>query len=98
SVDQVAADLVRFVPGAVARDEDATAVLRGEHRAGIEAHAERGRMGSQLGNWRDEFAAGMAPAELVVRNGALVAVRISEVLAHFGYAVEFVVRQFLGEP
>ena len=75
----------------MARDEDAAAVFRRKHGAGIEPHAKRRRMGSELGNRGNELTARMAPAELVVRHVALVAIRISEMLPHFGDAIELVV-------
>src|SRR5262249_956057 len=97
-IDDVAADLGRLVPRAVARDEDAAAILLWEHRAGIEAHAERSRMRTELGDRRHELAAGVSPPELVVGNVALVAVGVAEVLAHLGDAVELVVGQFFRQP
>src|SRR5947209_11026203 len=39
------ADRRRAVPGAVLRDEDAAAVLLGEHAAGVEAHTEAATCG-----------------------------------------------------
>src|SRR5262249_20716100 len=42
--NDVAADLLRPVPGAVTRDEDGVTVFWREHAAGVETHAERGRV------------------------------------------------------
>src|ERR1043166_598220 len=46
--------LVAAVPGAVFGDEDLVAVLGREHRARVEAHAERGDVSAELPlGWRE---------------------------------------------
>ena len=79
----------------MAGDEDRAAILLGKHGAGVETHAERGRMRPELGDRRLEVAARASPAEFIVGDVALVTVRKPEMLARPGDAVEFVVGQFL---
>ena len=63
------------------------AVLRREHVAGVESHAERGRVRSEQRDRLGELVARAAPAEFRVRNVALVAIRKAEiVLARLGDA------------
>src|SRR5262249_45535213 len=79
------------------RDEDATAISLREHRASVEAHAERRRMRSELGDRRHVLAAGVPCAKLVVRQVALMAIRKAEVLARLADAIELVVGQVVGD-
>ena len=67
-------------------------------RAGVEAHAERGRMRAELGDRLHELVAGAAPAHLAIGEVALVAIREAEMLAGLGDAVELVLRQVLRQP
>ena len=85
--DDIAADLPRPVPGAVAGDEDRVAVFWREHGARIEAHTGRGRVWTQQGDRFLELIARAAPAHLAIRESALMAVREAEVLATLGDAV-----------
>src|SRR5882724_3907947 len=91
--DNVTAELVGLVPGAVpGHDRDVLVALR-EHAAGIEPHAERGCVRPhQADGWR-EFAAGMAPAEFGIGDIALPAVRRAAVLTDLGDAIELVIRK-----
>src|SRR5438128_2128485 len=86
----VAADLLRPVPGAVPRDEDGMVVCGWEHAAGVEAHAERRAVRAEQGDRLDELVTRPAPAELAVREIALVTVREAEMLADLGDAIELV--------
>ena len=73
--DDVAADLLAPVPGAVARDEDRVAIFGREHVAGIEPHAERGCMRAQQCDRLGELVARVAPPEFLIGNVALVTVQ-----------------------
>ena len=83
---------VRAVPGAVLGDEDLAAVLRGEHLARIELHAQRRRMGRDLQLGRLETRALALPVGLL---GNLVghAYGKAVVQARLGRAVERVGRR-----
>ena len=83
----------------MARDERLATIFRRERRAGVELDAQRCRMRTQQGDRLDELVAGMSPAKLRIREVALVAERITEIiLAGLGDAVELVVRDLLGQP
>ena len=83
----------------MARDESLAAVLRRERVPGVELDAERSGVRPQQGDRLGELVARMAPAELRIRNVALVAIGITEVVfARLGQPVELVVRQFLRHP
>src|SRR5260370_42002524 len=73
--DDVAADLLGSVPGAVARDEDCVLVPGREHAAGIEPHAERSGVRTQQGDRLGEIVTGAAPSELGGCDVALMAGR-----------------------
>src|SRR5215472_17498375 len=90
--DDVAADLLGLVPGAVAGDEDRVPVFGREHVSGVEAHAERRAVRSQERHGlRELLHAIVAPAELLVRQVALMAIREAEiVLAGLGETIELV--------
>src|SRR5205085_11545799 len=96
--EDVAAELLRAIPRAVARDEDRVLVLRREHAAGIEPHAERGRVRAGLEDRCGELAARAAPAEFRIWEIALIAERRTGVLAELGDAVELVLGHVLGHP
>src|SRR5262245_58603058 len=96
--DDVAADLLRLVPRAVPRDEDRVAVFLGEHGAGVEAHAKRGRMRPEQRNRLLELVARTAPTHLAVGEIPLMAVREAEVLTDLGDAVELVIGQVFRQP
>src|SRR5687768_18511963 len=62
----VAASLLGPVPRAAARNEDLVAILRREQLAGVEPHAERGRMRSHLDDRLHELVARPTPAEFQI--------------------------------
>src|SRR5260221_5625883 len=87
-------------------DLDPVAVFGRKHRAGVEAHAERGDVGAQLlRGWR-ELAARMALGEIGVRDVSGVAIRKPEMHAGPGCMVQLVgwnvvaheVAPVVGEP
>src|SRR5882762_9534411 len=78
------------VPRAVFGDQDAVLVLGGKLAAGIELHAERSRMRAEIEHRRRELRTFVTHRELWIRQIALVAIRIAEVLAQFGHHVELV--------
>src|ERR1700722_18383139 len=96
--NDVTTELVGPIPGTMTRDDDLVLIARGEHLAGVEAHAERSRVRAHQADRRDELAARMAPAEFRIRNIALVAIGRAEALADLGDAVELVVRDVFGQP
>src|SRR6266508_4387367 len=61
--NDVTADFPGAVPRAVPGDDGHVLVGFREHTAGVEAHAERGRMRPQQAHRRGVFAAGFTPAE-----------------------------------
>src|ERR1700730_18292753 len=71
--DDVAAELLGPVPRAVPRDDDRVLVALRELVAGVEPHAERGRVRAHQADGCCEFAAGMSPAEFGIGDIALVA-------------------------
>src|SRR5262249_40744390 len=66
--------------------------------AGIELHAERRDVRAKLERRRRELRALVAHRELRIRNVALVAIRITEMLADPGDMVELVARYVVAEP
>ena len=70
----------------------------GNDVAGVELHAERGRVRPHQGDRRRELAALAAPAEFLIGNIALIAIRRAEVLADLGHAIELVVGEILRHP
>src|SRR2546428_5509926 len=75
---EIAARLVAAVPRTVARDDDLIAVGGREHGAGVEAHAERRHVRPEQCHAFAELVARAAPAELLVRDIAGMAVGESE--------------------
>src|SRR5882762_201149 len=69
------------VPRAVFGDQDTVLVLGGKLAAGIELHAERSHMRTEIEHGRREFRTFVTHRELRIRQVALVAIRIAEVLA-----------------
>src|SRR5207245_9480663 len=96
--DDVAADLLRPLPGAMARDEDRILVLAREHFARVEPHAERGRVRAEQGDRLLELVARASPAQLAIREVTLVTVREAEMLTDLGNAVELVFGQVFQQP
>src|ERR1041385_7692907 len=86
------------VPGAVLGDEDVVLVLGGELIAGIELHAERRDMGAEVQHRRGELRALMPHREFRIRQVALVAIRIAEMLADLVDHVELVARDVVAHP
>ena len=70
----------------------------GNMRAGVEAHAERGRMRAQQRDRLLELVARAPPAHLAIGEVALVAIREAEMLADLGDAVELVFGQVFRQP
>src|SRR5882672_1011925 len=79
-------------------NDHAVAVLRREHPAGIEAHAERGYVRAQLDRWRYRVGARAQIAELRVREVAFMTERIAEVLSRCRGVVQFVTGDVVAEP
>src|SRR5215831_7294653 len=87
----IAADLHSAVPGSMPREEHHVAILVAESVAGVKLQPKRGRMGSEQRDWLAELAARVPPTEFRIREIALVAVGIAEiVLAGLGNAIELV--------
>ena len=74
------------------------AVLLREHPAGVEAHAERGDVGTERLGRRGELVARAAGVEVGVADVVAVAEGEAEVLAGLGHAVELVGRLVVAEP
>src|SRR6185437_12561919 len=96
--DDAIAVLLVTVPRAVLGDEDAVLVLGRELVAGVELHAERRHVRSELDHRRRELGALVAHGELRIRRVALVAVRVAEVLAELRDMVELVARHVVAHP
>src|SRR6266446_6395003 len=97
--NNIPADLLSSIPGAVTRDEDRVAILRREHIPGVEPHPERGRMRAQQCDRLGELVARVTPPEFLIRNVALVAIRVAEVvLAGLGEPIELVFRDVFRQP
>src|SRR5216684_1435758 len=95
----VATDLHTAIPRSVPREEDHVAIFISKSAAGVELQAERGRMGPEQCDRLGELAARVPPTEFRVREVALVAIGIAEVvLAGLGDAIELVLRQVLRQP
>src|SRR6266850_6203762 len=69
------------IPRAVFGDQDAVLVLGGKLAAGVELHAERSHMRTEIEHGRREFRTFVTHRELRIRQVALVAIRVAEVLA-----------------
>ena len=94
----VAAEFFGPVPGTVAGDNNLVAILSREHGAGVEPHAERRGVRAHQRDRRYVVLAVVAPAELDVGDIALMAIRLAEIQAELGDAVELVVGQVLRQP
>src|SRR5258708_16941628 len=79
-------------------NDHAVAVLRREHPAGVEAHAERGYVRAKLDRWRYRVGARAQIAELRVREVAFMTERIAEVLSRCRGVVQFVTGDVVAEP
>src|SRR5882672_9054585 len=79
-------------------NDHAVAVLRREHSAGVEAHAERGYVRAQLDRRRYRVGARARIAELRVRDVAFMTERIAEVLSRCRGVVQFVTGDIVAEP
>src|SRR6202166_2225948 len=86
------------VPRAVLGDQDRVLVLGGELVAGIELHAERRHMRAEIEYRRGEFRTFVTHRELRIRQVALVAIGIAEMLARLRDHVELVARQVVADP
>src|SRR6185312_15331517 len=86
------------IPGAVLGDQDGVLVLGGELASGIELHAERSDVGAELVNRRCELRALVTRREFRIRQIALVAIGIAEMLAHPVDHVELVGGQVVADP
>src|SRR6267378_2582415 len=86
------------VPRAVFGDQDAVLVLGGKLAAGVELHAERSHVGAELQHRRGELRTFVTHRELWIRQVALMAVRIAEVLAELRDHVELVARYIVAHP
>src|SRR5450432_3023876 len=86
------------VPGAVFGDEDVVLVLGGELVAGIELHAERSHMRAKIEHRRGEFRTFVTHRKLRIRQVALVAIGIAEMLAELRDHVELVARDVVAHP
>src|SRR5262245_20538586 len=96
---KITSDLGAAVPGAVARDDDLVAVGGREHGAGVEAHPQSPRVWAQQCERLGELIARAPPSELLVRDVALVAVGVAEiVLAGLSHSVEFVLGDVFRQP
>jgi hypothetical protein len=84
--------LLRAVPRAAARHEDAPAILGREHLAGIESHAQRRRVRSQRHDGLGHALAGIGLLDVLIGNAHRVAVGEAEILAGPTHAVQL----FLG--
>src|SRR5262245_8118135 len=97
--DKITSDLGAAVPGAMARDDDLVAVGGREHGAGVEAHPQNTRVWAHQRQRLGELIARVPPTELLVRDVALVAVRVAEiVLAGLRHSVEFVLGDVFRQP
>src|SRR3981081_1373927 len=86
------------VPRAVFGNQDAVLVLGGKLAAGVELHAERSHVGAELQHRRGELRTFVTHRELWIRQVALMAVRIAEVLAELRDHVELVARYIVAHP
>src|SRR5258707_11040420 len=86
------------VPGAVFGDEDVVLVLGGELIAGVELHAERRHMRAEIEDGRGELRALVTHREFRIRQIALVAIGIAEMLADLRDHVELVTRDVVAHP
>src|SRR5260370_5114090 len=86
------------VPRAVLGDQNAVLVLGGKLIAGVELHAERSHMRAEIEHRRCEFRTFVTHRELRIRQVALVAIGIAEVLAELRDHVELVARQVVADP
>src|ERR1700688_2830582 len=86
------------VPRAVLGDQDRVLVLGGKLVAGIEFHAERSHMRAEIKYRRGEFRTLVTHRELRIRQVALVAIGIAEVLAYLRDHVELVARDVVAHP
>src|SRR5919106_2025317 len=82
------ADRRAAIPGAVLGDEDAAAVLLGEHRAGVEAHPDRRDVRIEPPRRRRELGARAVAVVLGVGHAVAVTVGEAEVLAGAGEPVQ----------
>ena len=69
------------IPRAMLGDQDRVLVFRRKLIAGVELHAERGHVRTEVENRRRELRALMSHREFVIRRVALMAMRIAEMLA-----------------
>src|ERR1700730_15739489 len=90
--------LLMPVPRAVFGDQDRVLVLGGKLVAGIELHAERSHMRAEIEHRRGEFRTFVTHREFRIRQVALMAIGIAEVLADLGDHVELVARQIVADP
>src|SRR5262245_41282313 len=96
---KITSDLGAAVPGAMARDDDVVAIGGREHGAGVEAHPQSPRVWAQQRERLGELIARVPPSELLVRDVALVAVGVAEiVLAGLSHSVEFVLGDVFRQP
>src|SRR5262252_1353411 len=70
---KITSDLGAAVPGAMAREDDLVAVGGREGCTRVEAHPQSPRVWAQQREWLGELIARVPPAELLVRDVALVA-------------------------
>src|SRR5215510_6283164 len=96
--NDVGADLLGPVPGAVARDEDRILILARKHFTRVKPHAERGRVRTQQRNRLLKFIAGASPTHLAIREVALMTIREAKMLSKFGDPVKLVFRQIFRQP
>ena len=86
------------IPGAVLGEDDVVLIVGRELVAGIELHAQRSDMRAELERRRRKLGALVSHGEFRVRNVALVAIRIAEVLADLGDVIELVARHVVAQP
>src|ERR1700692_3940929 len=86
------------VPRTVLGDQDRVLVVGGKLVAGIELHAERSHMRAEIEHRRGEFRNFVTHREVRIRQVALMAIGIAEVLADLGDHVELVARQIVADP
>src|SRR5690242_13831666 len=96
--DDAATLVLVTVPGAVLGDQHRVLVLGREHASGIELHAERSHMGAELVGRRRKLRALVTHCEFRIRQIALVAIGIAEMLAHLVDHVELVGGQVVADP
>src|SRR5436190_5174945 len=86
------------IPGSVFGNQDVVLVFGGELVAGIEFHPERSDVGAEIEHRRGEFRTLMTHRKRWIRQVALVAIGIAEMLARLRDHVELVARQVVAYP